>query len=159
PPEQLRGARQADHKSDQYALGVVLYECVVGQRPFEAENIYAMLRAIGDGDYPLPRVLRPDLPEELELVIVRSMRLDPAQRYPTTRHFGAALLPFASAQARVLWTDTFRVAGEDGSFDPGLPVGMTLALPPDGAGSPSAPSGGFRHRAGSSPSAGGTRIL
>src|SRR5262249_31046260 len=39
PPEQLRGARQADHKSDQYAMGVVLYECLTGRRPFEAENI------------------------------------------------------------------------------------------------------------------------
>src|SRR4051812_40803576 len=136
PPEQLRGARQADHKSDQYALGVVLYECVTGRRPFEAENIYAMLRAIGDGDYPLPRVVNPQLSEEIELVIVRAMRLDPAQRFDSVRHPGAALLPFASDTGRVLWADTFRAHADasafGGSSSPSM--GMTQVLPSDGQG-------------------------
>src|SRR5215831_2647809 len=132
PPEQLRGARQADHKSDQYALGVVLYECVVGRRPFEAENIYSMLRAIGDGEYPPPRTMRPDLPEELEAIIVRAMQMDPAARFPSLRHFGAAVLPFASETARIMWAETFRVRA--GTPAKGVSAGMTMALPP-GAGS------------------------
>src|SRR5215471_13597647 len=127
PPEQLRGARQADHKSDQYALGVVLYECVVGRRPFEAENIYAMLRAIGDGDYPPPRAIRPDLPEALEAVIVRAMNMDPARRFPSLKHMGAALLPFASETSRLLWADTFRVRND--SNPRAISAGMTMALP------------------------------
>src|SRR5262249_43323257 len=141
-----RGARQADHRSDQYALGVVLYECLIGRRPFEADNIYAMLRAIGDGDYPLPRTLRPDLPEMLELVIVRSMRLEPEQRFASVREFAASLLPFASEMTRVLWSETFGGRAEVPSRS--YSGGGTVALPP--AVSPSQPgmSGSARVRTG-----------
>jgi serine/threonine-protein kinase len=157
PPEQLRGARQADHRSDQYALGVVLYECVVGRRPFEADNIYAMLRAIGDGDYPLPRVLRPDLPETLELVIVRAMRLDPAQRFDSTRDFGAALLPFASDHSRLLWSSTFGEP-ESASIPPGM--GRTVSLPPESDPNRfSVPTARPRTGSGTGGSVSGTRIM
>jgi serine/threonine-protein kinase len=165
PPEQLRGARQADHKSDQYALGVVLYECVVGRRPFEAENIYSMLRAIGDGDYPPPRRLRPELPEELEAIIMRAMNMDPAQRFPTLRQMGQALLPFAGDTARVLWADTF--SGRSEAPTPrAISAGMTIAMPPSSGGAtpprkhvsgtrilpPDSPQSPVRNRSSSSPS-------
>ncbi|HXU01616.1 MAG TPA: serine/threonine-protein kinase, partial [Polyangia bacterium] len=112
PPEQLRGARQADHRSDQYALGVVLYEAVTGQRPFQADNVFSVLRAIGDGDYPPPRAVRADLPPAFEAIVVRAMRLEAAERFPSLRALGAALLPFASDNARVLWADDFGSAGD-----------------------------------------------
>jgi len=111
PTEQVRGARQADQRSDVYALGVILYECVCGRRPFQADNIYSILHAIGSGQYPTPRSLRGDVPPAFEAVILRAMRLDPAERQPTARAFGAALLPFASENVRGLWADTFVGAG------------------------------------------------
>jgi hypothetical protein len=130
PPEQLRGARQVDQRSDVYALGVVLYECVCGRRPFESENVYSILHAIGAGEYPLPLTVRPDLPAEIAATITRAMALDPTMRFPTARHLGAALLPFASDTVRLLWADTFRVAAPSPTSVPVAPPTAPVADQP-----------------------------
>ena len=148
PPEQLRGARLADQRSDVYALGVVFYECVTGRRPFEAENLYSMLHAVGAGKYPAPRTVKPGLPPEIEAVIVRAMQLDPANRFPTVRQLAAALLPFASEKSRLLWNEAFggiddrSAAAPSAGSAPRITDDTALAAtatPPSGPG-PSGPS-------------------
>lgn len=136
PPEQLQGAKQADAKSDQYALGTILYECVTGERAFESDNLYAVLKNIAEGRYIPARARRPDLPVAMHEIITRAMSLDPAARFETVKHLGAALLPFASANVRMMWTPFF----DNVSFDiedaalssPGL-SGGTMVLPSEAA--------------------------
>ena len=102
-PEHARGLREPDALSDQYALGVILFECATGRLPFDADSLYALLRKIGDGVHPTPRALRPELPARFERVVLRAMHRDPARRYPTVRALARDLLDFAPSFARVTW--------------------------------------------------------
>ena len=110
PPEQLRAAREADGRSDQYGLGTILYECVTGQRAFDEESFYILLKKIAEGEYPRPSTRRPDLPARLEAIIMRAMSLEPADRFDSVEQFGASLLDFASVGIRALWTPLFGAA-------------------------------------------------
>jgi tRNA A-37 threonylcarbamoyl transferase component Bud32 len=137
-PEQIRSAGTVDARSDQYALGAILYQCLTGRRAHEGATIYEVIRSVGDGSFPPPRALRPDLPAGLEQVILRAMRLDPAQRFPSLRAMGQALLPFASTAACALWTPELSANGGPAP-GPSAQPGGTVLLPTAVAERPPAP--------------------
>jgi serine/threonine protein kinase len=89
-PEQIAGA-QLTHHSDMYALGAVLYELLTGQRPLRAENLDALLKKITQLEPLPPSAVRPDLPKELDTVILRALRKKPESRYPTWGEFALEL--------------------------------------------------------------------
>lgn len=131
-PEQIMDGKSAGPASDQYALGVILYECLTGRRPFESDNLFMVFQAIVNGSPAPPRQLRPEIPSGLEQVVLRAMNVDPRLRYASVKSLGRALLPFASARARLLWSDAF-AGDEEPSDEPVVPLaeGATAAAPDD----------------------------
>ncbi|MFO0647935.1 MAG: serine/threonine-protein kinase [Polyangiales bacterium] len=129
-PEQIERARDADARTDQYALGVTLYECLTGAVPFAADNVYKLLVMVREAPVTAPRALRPELPPALDAAVLRAMARDPEARFPTLRAFMAALLPFASERARVLWGDAARLAQSALVTPAALAPGLAPALAP-----------------------------
>lgn len=89
-PEQARG-RQVDRRSDVFALGAVAWELVTGDRLFQRDGEVATLHAVTEDPIPAPRTGRPDLPDDLEAVILRALDRNPAERWPTARAMQRAL--------------------------------------------------------------------
>ena len=79
-PEQAE-AREIDHRTDIFSLGVILYEMATGRRPFQGTSVLALLSAIVK-DRPSPVLeLNPGLPPVLDRIVMRCLAKDPAERY------------------------------------------------------------------------------
>ena len=89
-PEQARGA-PLDHRSDLFAVGIVLYEMLTGRPPFPGHSTGAVLRALADADPPPPSAVVPGLPPALNDLVVRLLSKDPAARPPTAAAVAAEL--------------------------------------------------------------------
>ncbi|MHC4851592.1 MAG: protein kinase domain-containing protein [Planctomycetota bacterium] len=91
-PEQLRaGTDGVDRRTDVYALGVTLFECLTGRRPFDAVSVEALYRQILTVEPPAPRTLNPHIPRDLEVVLQTAIEKEPGRRYQTATDFAEDL--------------------------------------------------------------------
>lgn len=89
-PEQVQGER-VDQRTDIFSLGIVLYEMVTGQRPFQGKNSAALVSSILK-DTPPPAIeVRTDLPRHLGRIIQRCLEKEPRERYQTALDVGNEL--------------------------------------------------------------------
>lgn len=90
-PEQLVHAGKVDGRADLYSLGVTLYELLTGHLPFKGDNVGALVMAIMQGQLTPPRLLRPDIPQGLEAVILKAMAREPDGRFARASDMADAL--------------------------------------------------------------------
>jgi serine/threonine-protein kinase len=89
-PEQAQG-RPVDERADLYAIGIVLYELLTGQLPFDADSpVTVALKQVSEMPVP-PANLVPAIPPAIDAVVMRAMEKDPDRRYQTADEFIAAL--------------------------------------------------------------------
>jgi serine/threonine protein kinase len=100
-PEQSLNERSSDVRSDLYALGVVGYFLVVGHPPFVAENpLEIMISHARDAVQP-PSQLAPDLPADVEAILLKCLAKNPDERFPSSAALGEAL---ATCSVAGSWT-------------------------------------------------------
>lgn len=94
-PEQLRGDDEVDARADVYSLGCVLYQCLAGRRPFDAERAHVLMYRILEARVVPLSELRPELPKALTRIVHRALETDPERRFASAQELASALAPFS----------------------------------------------------------------
>jgi len=93
-PEQIRSASSVDHRTDIWALGVILFELLTGRTPFSGDARSIIAQIVSDPVVPPSRWV-PTLPASLVSVVMRSLAKDPAARFQSAEELRRALAPFS----------------------------------------------------------------
>jgi eukaryotic-like serine/threonine-protein kinase len=99
-PEQARGLRTIDHRSDLWSLGIIAYKCLTGALPFEGESVGDLLVTICTAPPPVPSSTLPGLPKAFDAWFFRTVDRDPAKRYASAAELGEALAYAAGISTR-----------------------------------------------------------
>ncbi len=123
-PEQARGSKHSDVRSDLYGVGVILYEAVTGTVPFQAETFNELIFKIALETPPPPQQLNPSLDPAFAQIIAKGMARDPAARFQSASEFSQALQEWLA-----------RAAGAGAAASPHGPgsAGKTAGAPPEAA--------------------------
>jgi eukaryotic-like serine/threonine-protein kinase len=133
-PEQARGARETDVRSDIYSCGVILYEAVTGKLPFEGESFNDLMFKIALSDAPSPLTHVPSLDPDFAWLINHAIARDPEARFATAQQFAEALDEWMRKNSL---TETLALPHPSDAFPPRASVVVAAAksartMAPDG---------------------------
>ena len=123
-PEQIRSSKNVDARADVWALGTILHELVAGSPAYVADTVPGLLAMIVADSPPPLSATRPDVPSELEAVVLRCLEKDRERRFASVAEFARALERFASPEMRAIIRRICRVLGDSASMS--LPGGTLL---------------------------------
>jgi serine/threonine-protein kinase len=132
-PEQARGLRTVDYRSDLWSVGVIAFRCMTGRLPFEGEAVGDVLVKLCTAPIPVPSTYVPDLPPGFDAWLVRALGREPESRFQSASELGRSLAAVCGLSAPVT-----PVSGEQyavGSFGSGpqRPHGAFAATTPSPA--------------------------
>ncbi|HUJ59444.1 MAG TPA: protein kinase, partial [Kofleriaceae bacterium] len=104
-PEQVRGL-PLDRRSDLFALGTMLYECLTGERLFQGETDFSTLEKVRNVDIQPPRAINPAIPDSVETIILKALAKDVDDRYQWCSEMLADLQAFLMSQDVVFTAKT-----------------------------------------------------
>jgi eukaryotic-like serine/threonine-protein kinase len=96
-PEQATG-KPAGRTADIYALGAILYELLTGRPPFRGDTALEVLHALANDEPVPPRRLRPSVPRDLEIIVLKALEKEPSMRYSTASKLGDDLRSFLASR-------------------------------------------------------------
>ncbi len=148
-PEQARGLRNVDHRTDLWSMGVIVFKCVTGTLPFEGESLGNLLVKICTSPIPVPSQRLPGLPPAFDAWFARALDRDPNRRFGSAQELADALAyacgvnlrrgPQISASAVPAYNTPAMVPAASG---PATPYGVPAQSPSPYASPPPYGSGG-----------------
>ena len=131
-PEQLKSARQADPRTDIWALGIILHELTTGACAFQADTVPELYVSILQAPPTALRQRLPDAPPALEAVLLRCLEKDPARRYASVGELALALAELAPARAQPSVERVATITGAVRAARRGAPARQHPAAAPRG---------------------------
>ena len=122
-PEQISGSR-IDRRTDVFALGIVMFELLTGERLFSRPSALQAYKAITEDPIPTPTELVADLPEAIAEVCQRALSRDPDERFQTARAFGQAIATARTAAGLDQPSDEQLGEWATSSYPPGFSLGQ-----------------------------------
>jgi serine/threonine-protein kinase len=110
-PEQMRGLREVDARTDIWGLGSILYELCAGGPPFTGESMAQLAAAVMSDPVPQLHLMRTDAPAEIDTVLERCLQKRPEDRYASLAELAQALAPLGTPAARISLERIVRVLG------------------------------------------------